>query len=154
MFKSFLTRCIINDHHVNGISISLLIGFNFSLFFVGFFFFSLFFISFFLCLFFSFFLISFLFRFFISLFSRCFLSLSLRFIFIGFSVTFSNNLTISISGKLIVANTFLTITYQETIVIKDITRAILIRLKACYGISFNNTTQPVQTFIIKQSSIS
>ena len=140
MFKSFLTRCIINDRHVNGISISLLIGFNFSLFFVDFFFFSLFFISFLFHFFFSFFLISFFLCFFISLFFRCFLSLSLRFIFIGFSVTFSNNFTISISGKLIVANTFLTITYQETIVIKDITRTVFICLYACYRISFNDTT--------------
>ena len=140
MFKSFLTRCIINDRHVNGISISLLIGFSFfffslffiSLFFFNLFFFSLFFISFFLCLFISFF--------FFSLFFCCFLSLSLRFIFIGFSVTFSNNFTISISGKLIVTNTFLIITHQKTIVIKDITRTIFIRLYTCYRICFNNTT--------------
>ena len=134
MFKSFLTRCIINDRHVNGISISLLISFSFSFFFVGFFFvgfffFSLFFISLF---FFS--------LFFFSLFFRYFLSFSFRFIFIGFSVTFSNNFTIGISGKFIVANTFLIITHQKTIVIKDITRTIFIRLYTCYRINFNNTT--------------
>ena len=132
MFKSFLTRCIINDRHINSISIGLLIGFSFNFFFLSFFFISLFFISFFLCLFFS--------LFFFSLFFRCFLSLSFRFIFIGFSVTFSNNFTIGISGKLIVANTFLIITHQETIVVKDITRAVFIRLKAYYRICFNNTT--------------
>ena len=144
MFKSFLTRCIINDRHVNGISISLLIGFSFSFFFLSFFFISLFFISFF---FFS--------LFFFSLFFCCFfsLSLSLRFIFVCFSVTFSNNFTISISRKLIIANTFLTITDQKTIVIKDITRTVLVRLKTCYRICFNDTTQPIQTFVIKQGPI-
>ena len=134
MFKSFLTRCIINNRHVNGISIGLLIGFSFSFFFLSFFFISFFFISFFFISFFFFSL------FFFSLFLCCFLSLSFRFIFIGFSVTFSNNFTIGISGKLIIANTFFTITYQETIVIKDITRTVLVRLKTCYRIGFNNTT--------------
>ena len=143
MFKSFLTRCIVNNRHINSISIGLLINFSFNFFFLSFFFISLFFISFF---FFS--------LFFFSLFFRCFLSISFRFILIRFGITFSNNLTISISCKFIITNTFLTITHQETIVVKDITRAVFIRLKACYRICFNDTTQPIQTFIIKQGSIS
>ena len=145
MFKRFLTRCIINDRHVNGISISLLIGFNFFLFFFSFFFISFFFFSLF---FFSFFL-----SFFFSLFLCRFLSLSFSFIFIRFRITFSNNFTISISGKFIVTNTFFTITYQKTIVVKNITRTILVRLHTSYRVCFNDTTQPIQTFIIKQCSV-
>ena len=142
MFKSFLTRCIINNSHINGIRIGLLISFSFSFFFVGFFFFSLFFISFFFIslFFFSLFFISFLFRFFFSFFFCRFLSLSPSFIFIGFSVTLRNHLTIFISRKLIVTDTFLIITHQETIIVKDITRTVFICLYACYRISFNNTT--------------
>ena len=135
MFKGFLTCRIINHFYRNLIRIGLLICFllTTSLFsflrFLGFLhFFSFFSFFSFLCFFsfFSFFSFTSFFRF--------------SFIFIRFRITFSNNFTISISGKLIIPNTFFTITYQETIVVKNITRAIFVRLKACYVISFNDTT--------------